>query len=197
MKQCRTCHRTYEDETHQFCLDDGSLLFPVFDAKATLVFDDSPDIEVTLDLDDSTPEPKRAVKKKPTKKTNFINDPVVAICIDEQFPHCVTAADLYTSTRGLWHLSQDRAQHAKYALAIYKGEIKEVYEIERWLPATKTFSDFWIARLDRQGRPINADEHIGTYEFIGHLAPEDIRKKYLGHKIPKRHSGNPIMYFNC
>jgi hypothetical protein len=81
--------------------------------------------------------------------------------------------------------------------ATLKGEIKEVYEIEQWLPATKAFSDFWIARLKNQGRTISADEHIGRYEFTGHVAPEPIRKKYLGRKLPKRHSGNPILYFNC
>jgi hypothetical protein len=202
MKQCRTCQRTYDDDTYQFCLEDNSLLSPVFDANATLVLDDSQDLELTLDLDDSTTKRKQAVvdESKPAKKRTpkkLINDQVIAICIDEQFPHCETADDLYTCTRGLWHLSQERAEHAKYAFAVYKGEIKEVYEIEHWLPATKVFSDFWVARLERQGRTINADEHIGSYEFIGHLASEDIRKKYLGHKIPKRHAGNPIMYFNC
>ena len=201
MKQCRTCQRTYDDETHQFCLEDGSLLFSVFDAHASLVLDGSPDLEVTLDLDDQNPKPERvSVKNKPTKKRttkNFINDQVIAISVDEQFPHCTTADDLYTCTRGLWRLDHERASRAKYAFAIYEGKIKEVYEIERWLPATKVFSDFWVARLERQGRTIHADEHLGSYEFIGHVAPEDIRKKYLGRKIPKRHTGNPIMYFNC
>jgi Uncharacterized protein conserved in bacteria len=41
-----------------------------------------------------------------------------------------TADDLYTCTRGLWRLSRERAEHAKYAFAISKSEIKEVYEIE-------------------------------------------------------------------
>ena len=201
MKQCRTCQRTYDD-TYQFCLEDGTPLSSVFDVNATVVLDASPEIEVTLDLDDTHTKPKRVfvVNNKPTKKPavhNFINDQVIAICINEQFPHCKTADDLYTCTRGLWRLSQERAEHAQYAFAIYKGEIKEVYEIEHWLPATKAFSDFWVERLKSQGRTIHPDEHIGGYEFIGHLAPEDIRKKYLGHKIPKRHTGNPIMYFNC
>lgn len=98
---------------------------------------------------------------------------------------------------GLWRLSRESAEHAKYAFAIYKGEIKEVYEIEYRLPATKAFSHFWIEKLKTQGRTIHPDEHVGRYEFIGHLAPEDIRKRYRAHKTPKRHSGNPIMYFNC
>jgi len=201
MKQCRTCRRIYDDK-YQFCREDGSLLSSVFDANATVDLTDSSEIEVTLVLDDSTTKPQRvfAVKNKSTKKPavhNFINDPVIAICINEQYPHCKTADELYTCTRGLWRLSRERAEHAKYAFAIYKGEIKEVYEIERWLPATKAFSDFWIEKLKSQGGTIHADEHIGRYEFIGQLAPEDIRKKYLGRKIPKRHTGNPIMYFNC
>ena len=31
-------------------------------------------------------------------------------------------------------------------LLFTKGD-KEVYEIERWLPATQAFCDFWIAKL--------------------------------------------------
>jgi hypothetical protein len=126
-----------------------------------------------------------------------INDPVIAISVNEQLPHCYPGDDLYTCTRGQWRLNRERAEHAKYVFAIFKGKIKEVYEIEQWLPATEAFSDFWIAKLESQGRTISADEHNGRYEFTGHLAAKAIRKKYLGRKLPKRHSGNPILYFNC
>jgi len=199
MKKCSQCHRTYDDETHNFCLEDGSFLSKVFDANATLVLSDDDQLEATIVLEDTPRRSNRAksTRRKPATGDTLIKDQVIAISINEQYPHYKTADDLYTATRGLWRLSRERAEHAKYAFAIYKGEIKEVYEIERWLPATKAFSDFWIEKLKSQGRIIHADEHIGRYEFIGHLAPEDIRKKYLGRKIPKRHTGNPIMYFNC
>jgi hypothetical protein len=194
MKQCRTCKRKYTDESPDYCLDDGSPLSEVFDLDATLDLNDPLDLDATILIDDSN-QRTRKQKRKPRK--HFINDPVIAISVNEQFPHCEAADDLYTCTRGLWKLNRERAEHAKYAFAIYKGEIKEVYEIEQWLPATKVFSDFWIARLKSQGRPVSADEPLGRYEFTGHVAPEPIRKKYLGRKIPKRHSGNPILYFNC
>jgi hypothetical protein len=199
MKRCCTCNRKYADETHQYCLDDGSLLTKAFDIDATLDLNDPLDLDATILIDDSTDETPEVTKptRKPKPKKNFINDPVIAISVDEQFPHCETENDLYTCTRGLWRLDHERAGRAKYAFAIYKGAIKEVYEIEQWLPATKVFSDFWVARLESQGRTISADEHIGRYEFTGHVAPEPIRKKYLRRKLPKRHSGNPIMYFNC
>lgn len=199
MKQCSHCRRTYDDETYKFCLEDGSLLSKVFDVSATLVLDGQDQLEAKIDFDDTPARSSRTrrIRRKPATGDTSIKDHVIAICINEQYPHCSTADDLYTCTRGLWRLSQERAENAKYAFAIYKGEIKEVYEIERWLPATKVFSDFWVERLKRQGRIIKPEEHLGRYEFIGHLAAEDIRKKYVGHKIPKRHTGNPIMYFNC
>ena len=126
-----------------------------------------------------------------------IDDPVIAICINEQYPHCKNAAELYTCTRGLWRLRKERADNAKYAFAIYRGVVKEVYEIDHWLPATKAFSDFWVEKLRSQGRIISPAEHVGRCEFIGREAPEHIRKKYIGHFLPTRSYGNPILYFNC
>lgn len=126
-----------------------------------------------------------------------INDRVIAICINQQYKRCKNAADLYTCTRGLWRLKRERAEGAKYAFAIYRGIVKEVFEIEKWLAATKSFSDFWVEKLNSHGRTISPKEHIGRYEFVGRIAPEFIRKKYVGQVIPTRHKGNPILYFNC
>lgn len=126
-----------------------------------------------------------------------IDDRVVAICINEQYKHCKNADELYTCTRGVWRLRKERAENAKYAFAVYGGVVKEVYEIDKWLPATKEFRDFWVERLRSQGRIISPEEHVGRCEFVGKVAPEPIRKKYIGHLIPTRHKGNPILYFNC
>jgi hypothetical protein len=196
MKQCSRCHQTYDDDTYKYCLEDGSLLSKVFDVNATLVLNDDDQLEATIVLGDTAESSARVKRprRKPTTGNTAIKDRVIAICINEQYPHCKTAEELYTATRGIWRLGRDRAGRAKYAFAIYKGEIKEVYEIERWLPATKESTDFWVEKLESQGRTIKPEQR---YEFIGHLAPEEIRKKYIGHLIPKRHKGNPIMYFNC
>jgi hypothetical protein len=63
-----------------------------------------------------------------------ITDPVVAICINQQFEYCSNSSDLYECTRGLWRLSRKRAEKAQYAFAVHQGGIKEVYEIEEWVP---------------------------------------------------------------
>ena len=198
MKQCRTCKRKYRTKSYEYCPHDGSPLSEGLEVDATLDLNDPLNLDATILIDvDTSDTTKRTSKKKRAPRKSLINDPVIAISINEQFPHCEAADDLYTCTRGLWRLNRTRAEQAKYAFAIYEGEIKEVYEIEQWFPATQAFSDYWVARLKSQGRPISPDEHIGRYEFAGRLAPEQIRQKYVGKKIPKRHSGNPIMYFNC
>lgn len=176
MKRCPRCNRTYTDNTLRFCLEDGSLLSQVRDAEVTVVM--STGFDTTL--------------------TDFrIDDPVVAICINQQFKHCKTADELYQCTRGLWRMSKARAENAKYVFAVFKGDIKEVYEIERWSDATKSFKEFWLKRLRGQGKIIDPTEHDGRIEFIGRVASERIRRKYVGKALSRRHGQNPILYFNC
>jgi hypothetical protein len=198
MKECRKCKRKYRNKSYEYCPHDGTPLSEGLQIEATLDLNDPLNLDATILINaDTSDTKKRTSKKKRGPGKTLIKDPVIAISINEQFPHCKAADDLYVCTRGLWKLDPQRAERAKYAFAINKGEIKEVYEIEQWLPATKLFTEFWIAKLERQGRKVSIDDYLQRYEFIGHLAPEPIRKKYVGKKIPKRHSGNPIMYFNC
>ena len=125
-----------------------------------------------------------------------IDEPVVAICINRQYPRARNAEDLYQATRSMWRVSRARADRARYAFAVYQGEIKEVYEIERWLPATEITRRYWREREKLQGDDFQ-ETHDGRSEFIGKVAPETIRKKYVGKRMPVRHGQNPIRYFNC
>lgn len=131
------------------------------------------------------------------KSTARIDEPVITICVNQQYKYCSNASDLYNCTRGLWRLNRERAEKAEYAFAVYQGEIKEVYEIEGWVPASKGRSDFWVERLKSQGRIINPAEHEGRSDFIGKVAPAGIREKYVGKLMPVRHRQNPIRYFKC
>jgi uncharacterized protein len=128
--------------------------------------------------------------------TANIDEPVVAICINRQYPRALNAADLYQATRSMWRVSRARAERASYAFAVYQGEIKEVYEIERWMPATEATRKYWREREKLQHEDFE-ETHDGRSEFIGDVAPEAIRNKYKGKRMPVRHSQNPIRYFNC
>lgn len=207
MKQCPHCLRTYSDDSFSFCLEDGSLLSVAHDPDATLVMEE-PGAELRrptapmgdgslanalLDYDGILTAPK----SNQESTSMHVDDPVVAICINQQYPHCKSATELYECARGLWRLNKERADKAKYAFAVYRGVVKEVYEIDKWITGTEESRRFWVDRLRSQGKTIGPAEHIGRYEFTGRVAPEYVRKKYLGQMIPARHKGNPILYFNC
>jgi serine/threonine protein kinase len=125
-----------------------------------------------------------------------VEEPVVAININRQYPRASTAEELYQVTRSMWRLSPERANRARYAFAVFQGVIKEVYEIKRWMPATEATRRFWKERENLQGEDFG-ETHDGRSEFVGEVAPEAIRKKYVGKKLPGRPSQNPIRYFNC
>jgi uncharacterized protein len=177
MKRCPECNRTYADEMFAFCLADGALLSAPYDPDATLIL-------------------PTAINSDPSTTTN-IDESVVAININQQYPHVKSAEDLYNATRGMWRVNRQRAERAKYAFAVYQGVIKEVYEIDKWIPVSKATREYWKERENDQGRYFPPEVHEGRSEFIGKLAPEAIRKKYVGRQMPVRHSQNPIRYFNC
>lgn len=127
----------------------------------------------------------------------MIAEPVVAINIAQQYPHVRNASELYEVTRGLWRLSRQRAEKAKYAFAVFRGEIKEVYEIHHWEPARFDSSDFWVERKRQQGEEIDPAINKGRFQFVGQTAPDSIRSKYVGTRMPVAHGQNPIRYFNC
>lgn len=126
-----------------------------------------------------------------------IDEPVIAININQQYPKSKTAEELYHATRGIWRLSRRRAERARYAFAVYQGVIKEVYAIHRWMPATTETTEYWDRRSASQGKYFPSEVNEGRSEFVGELASEAIRQKYLDRRLPKRHSQNPILYFNC
>ena len=177
MKRCPECNRTYVDDTFSFCLADGALLSASYYPNATLV--------IPTEVNSNPNEVAR------------IDESVVAFNINQQYKHAVSAEDLYNCTRGIWRLNRQRAAKAKYAFAVYQGNIKEVYEIEQWIPAGAKTREYWKERESSQGKEYPPEVHEGRSEFIGRLAPAHIRQKYKGRRMSVRHSQNPIRYFNC
>jgi len=97
------------------------------------------------------------------------NDNVMLIKINKLYRNDMNAYELYEATRAYWRVSLEQAKKVKYALAVYYGMVLEVYEITEWLPA---FSTMMYQRVEKP------EELKSRYEFIGKLAPEDVRKKY-------------------
>lgn len=134
---------------------------------------------------------------KDTLKVARIDEPVMAISIGGQYPYAKNDRDLYHATRGAWRIDRRRAEMAEYAFAVYKGVIKEVYKIDEWRPASPELYGIlqWLAGRQDDDSPVEGDDTRS--EFVGTLAPESIREKYVGKRLPKRSYGSPILYFNC
>lgn len=98
-----------------------------------------------------------------------------------------TAAEtsLYEATRYAWKISKSKAKQAEVILATVRGLIVGAFVAVDWLEATA--GNF----PGRDGVP-------GRLGFIGREAAADIRKLYVGKRVPdeyrKRGAANPIKY---
>src|ERR1041384_6344954 len=97
-----------------------------------------------------------------------IKEPVILIIVNQFFKRGMSDKELYEITRGKWAMGT-RRNKAKYAFAVYKGIIREVYEIERWLPISVGEDE-----VIRRWRPRNAKDaevkRRNRWQFEGKIA---------------------------
>ena len=126
-----------------------------------------------------------------TGKPAEIIEPSILIRINLLYRYDMSANELYEATRGIWKVGP-RRKKAEYAFAVFRGIIREVYSIDRWVPAGST-----LYRTDVHKK----DLHVpGRWEFVGRLAENATRGKYLNKSVEHyftRGSQNPVTYANC
>lgn len=114
-------------------------------------------------------------------------EPGILIRISKLWRYDMTPIEIYDSTRSCWVLSKTKAEQARFAFAVYDLKIREVYQIHSWLPGGSTMISY--------DRPEQPDPK--RLEFVGVIAPDNIRKKYVGKDVsayfPKG-AANPIQY---
>ena len=99
---------------------------------------------------------------------------------------------LYDQTRRSWKVNEDRVKQVEYAFAIYEELVLEVYKIAGWFPAHTTYNTIPVSE-----EIIKHDIDGQRLEFVGQVADENIRKKYVGKSVTsfyKRGEQNPIKY---
>lgn len=104
-----------------------------------------------------------------------IDGPTVLIRINRMFRYGMGADDLYAITRGVWQIGP-RRNKARLAMAVHAGIIREVYEIASWQPAGTTP----YARRDQTEA---ARAWPKRWEFVGGVASEPVRSRYLGGSV--------------
>ncbi len=119
-----------------------------------------------------------------------IDDPVILIRINQLYRYGMSDQELYEATRGVWKVGE-RRNTAQYALAVYRGIVREVYQIDGWYPAGK------VAYQTRSKIDVDV---LGRWEFVGRPATDSIREKYVDHSVIEYfapNSQNPIKYVKC
>ena len=121
-----------------------------------------------------------------------IEENVLLIKINKLYRNDMTDFEVYEATRGAWKMSIENARQVEYVFAVYSGVILEIYKVAEWFPAGTTQ---YVSREDLIGEPKR--NLAGRYEFVGKIAAEDIRKKYVHKSVSNfsRHGAqNPIQY---
>ncbi len=125
-----------------------------------------------------------------------ITEPVILITVNRFYRRGMSAEMLYEITRGNWVIGV-RRNKAKYAFSIYKGVIREVYEIERWLSAPIEDTEKkrqWVIENAIEGEA----KRTNRWQFEGRVA-EDLQH-YVGASTENYQvlgAQNPIRYVNC
>lgn len=119
--------------------------------------------------------------------------PSVLINITKTHGYSLSPAELYDVTRSAWVVSIGSAERAQFAMAVFRGVVREVYRIAAWLPDGSTLR---VDDVDRN----RETEPERRYEFVGTIAEESVRRRYVDRNVAAyfpRGAANPIKYVNC
>lgn len=183
MKYCPNCRQNFTDITYKFCPKDSSPLTDIDKQKEKTVGTFK----------------KFKIQSSPRLENNTaeIDEPSLSFNISQNFESARDAGELYEITRGFWKILRHRADRAKYAFAVFRGEIKEVYEISGWEAGGAPLSEFWLKRKRERGENTDPSVNIGRFQFVGEIAPKDVRDKYVGKQLPFTAERFPVRYFDC
>lgn len=82
-------------------------------------------------------------------------------------------------------------------MAIYRGIVREVYEIAAWLPAGSTMTGLGTVHNKVEIELPPTPTSSNRFEFVGRIAEDSLRKCYLGKSVRNyfpASSQNPIRY---
>lgn len=111
-----------------------------------------------------------------------IREPSLLIIINRQYRQNMPPDRLYEITRGNWVLGQ-RRDGARYAFAVYKGLIREVYAIRGWRQTGTREPTQQRSRRSRFSGEVAAD--------MQHYVGGDV-SSYI-----RRGCQSPVLYLNC
>lgn len=119
--------------------------------------------------------------------SEFVED-CILIRINQSYRSGMSEHELYEVTRGIWVVGEESCKKVKYAMAVSDGIIREVYTVAGWFSEGTTMYSTRSPNSEKQNR----------HEFVGRIANDSIRKKFLHKSVGKlwdNGAQNPITYF--
>lgn len=104
----------------------------------------------------------------------------------------MSATEIYDLTRRCWKVNVKKARKADLAFAVYKGIVLEVYRIDEWVPGHSTSNSIPVSDEIKK-----RDKQQGRWEFVGHVAEDNLREKYVEKNVSiffKRGNQHPFTY---
>jgi len=102
---------------------------------------------------------------------------IVLLSINNTYKYKMSKEELYEATNFAWQISEDKRKTLKYAFAIYRGIVKEVYKIKQWVPAIEKIPT-------TRALPENS-KYNDKFAFVGDVA-YNIRAKIINKQSFKR-----------
>lgn len=99
---------------------------------------------------------------------------IAIIKINNSYREGMSELELYDITRGCWKRKLESVNVVEYVLSVAFGEVKEVYKVDSWVPASE---------LNRETIPFDAEIEDGRIGFHGKVADEEIRQKYINKSV--------------
>ena len=113
---------------------------------------------------------------------------LLLVCVNKVYK----TINMYDAVRYSWPVKPEKAQQAKFVMAVFRGVIVGVFEADEWRSAKEVnFPNL----PPEHGNWQNQEAKFG---FVGRPAPKDIEQLYRDKGVPKqwRFTGNSIRYVN-
>ena len=127
---------------------------------------------------------KQVIELYQAKEIDFQHK-VLMLYINYPAPTADNVYDIYEAVRYAWRLDVNKARTSDFVLAIQQGLVIGVFVPQKWLEATNR---------NFPGR----EDCPGRWGFVGKEAPDEIKKLYLGTRLPdsmrKKGAANPVRY---
>lgn len=109
------------------------------------------------------------------EELNELSEDSIIININRTYKRGNSGTEVYDATREIWTINERRINEIRYVLSEFRGLIVEVFEVDEWYLKDRGYGE----------NSKRAGETRKGYGFVGHVAPDAIRKLSINKSIKR------------